>query len=88
MLQEPIDIVYTWVDDSFPGYLDELNRYTDTAHDTNPNRTRDNLDVIRYSLRSVARHAPWVRRIYLLTCRPQVPARSNSLGSSVKTEGV
>ncbi len=74
MPHEPIDIVYTWVDDSFPGYLDTLNRYADTPHDTNPNRTRDNLDVIRYSLRSVARHAPWVRRIYLLTCRPQVPA--------------
>jgi len=74
MPNEPIDIVYTWVDDSFPGYLDVLNRYADTPHDTNPNRTRDNLDVIRYSLRSVAQNAPWVRRIYLLTCRPQVPA--------------
>ena len=74
MPKEPIDIVYTWVDDSFPGYLDTLNQYADTRHDTNPNRTRDNLDVIRYSLRSVARNAPWVRRIYLLTCRPQVPA--------------
>ncbi len=73
MPSEPIDIVYTWVNDSFPGYLDTLNQFADTKHDTNPNRTRDNLDVIRYSLRSVARNASWVRRIYLLTCRAQVP---------------
>ncbi len=70
---EPIDIIYTWVDDSFPGYLDLLNRFADDARDLNPNRTRDNLDVIRYSMRSVWRNLPNIRRIYLLTCRPQVP---------------
>ncbi len=70
---DKIDIVYTWVDDSFPGYLAELNRYADDPRDLNPNRTRDNLEVMRFSLRSVARNCPWVRRIYLVTCRPQVP---------------
>ncbi|KMW57394.1 Glycosyltransferase [Candidatus Rhodobacter oscarellae] len=73
MTDAEFDVVYTWVDDSFPGYLDELNRYSADKRDLNPNRTRDNLDLIRYSMRSVAKHLPQARRIYLLTCRPQVP---------------
>ncbi|MDJ0630313.1 MAG: stealth conserved region 3 domain-containing protein [Rhodobacter sp.] len=71
--QEPVDLVYTWVDDGFPGYLDLLNRYVADRRDTNPNRTRDNLDIIRYSLRSVARNLPGIRRIYFVSMRPQVP---------------
>lgn len=71
---EGIDLVYTWVDDQWPGYLDLLRAHAGTRHDLNPNRTRDNLDLLRYSLRSVALYMPWVRRIHLLTCRPQVPA--------------
>ncbi len=74
MPDQPIDIVYTWVDDSFPGYLDELNRYVTDKRDTNPNRTRDNLDIIRYSMRSVWKNLPEARRILLFTCRPQIPA--------------
>jgi len=73
MTPEPIDLVYTWVDDATPGYLDQLRRYAGGANDLNPNRTRDNLQLLRYSLRSAARFAPWVRRVVLLTSRPQVP---------------
>jgi hypothetical protein len=73
MTSEPVDLVYTWVDDSTPGYLDELRRHAGGANDLNPNRTRDNLQLLRYSLRSVSRFAPWVRRVVLLTRRPQVP---------------
>ncbi|MCG6902399.1 MAG: stealth conserved region 3 domain-containing protein [Rhodobacter sp.] len=72
--KEPIDIVYTWVDDSFAGYREELNRYVADKRDTNPNRTRDNLDIIRYSMRSVARYLPQVRKIHFVSCRPQIPA--------------
>lgn len=68
-----IDVVYTWVDDTFPGYKDQLRAYVADVRDTNPNRTRDNLDLLKYSLRSLAANAPFVRRIYILTCRPQVP---------------
>ncbi|MCP3971408.1 MAG: hypothetical protein GY717_14020 [Rhodobacteraceae bacterium] len=70
---DQIDIVYTWVDDSFPGYLEQLNQYVTDKRDHNPNRTRDNLDIIRYSMRSVARHLPQVRKIHFVSCRPQVP---------------
>ena len=69
----PIDFVYMWVDDRFPGYTERLHAYARTDHDLNPNRTRDNLDLLKYSLRSVERFVPWFRRIYLVTCRPQIP---------------
>ena len=70
---EPIDVVYTWVDDSFPGYSELLRQYSETTHDRNPNRTRDNIEVLKYSLRSVAAYLPFVRHIYIVSCRPQVP---------------
>jgi len=78
IIHKPIDVVYTWVDDSFPGYLEVLNQYAETKHDLNPNRTRCNMDLIKYSLRSLQEHLPWVRNIYLFTCRPQVPQWINS----------
>lgn len=71
--RDPIDAVYTWVDDRFPGYADELRHFARSGHDLNPNRTRDNLDMLKYSLRSLRRYAPWIGHVYLLTCRPQVP---------------
>lgn len=73
-MSDPIDVVYTWVDDSFAGYGDTLRAHADDPRDASPNRTRDNLETLRYSLRSLERYAPFVRRVHLLTCRPQVPA--------------
>ena len=73
MTGEAFDVAFTWVDDRWPGYLDELRAHAHTPHDTNPNRTRDNLQLLRYSLRSLAMHAPWVRNVHLFTRRPQLP---------------
>jgi len=70
---EPIDAVYMWVDDSFPGYRDVLNQYADVKQDTNPSRTRDNLDTLKYSVRSLRLYAPWLRNIFIVSCRPQTP---------------
>lgn len=75
---EPVDVVYTWVDDRFPGYAEQLRTYAGGGRDIDPNRTRDNLELLRFSLRSVAKFAPFVRRIHLVTCRPQVPAWLNT----------
>lgn len=69
----PVDVVYTWVDDRTPGYRELLSRYATVKGDDDPSRTRDNLDTLRYSMRSLERHAPWINRVYLFTCRPQVP---------------
>jgi hypothetical protein len=61
------------VDDTWPGYRELLQQRATTRHDLNPNRYRDNLELLRYSLRSLERYVPWVRRVCLVTCRPQVP---------------
>ena len=68
-----IDAVYTWVDDAWPGYQASLRSCASDRHDLNPNRYRDNLQILKYSLRSLARFVPWIRHVYLVTCRPQVP---------------
>jgi hypothetical protein len=68
-----IDAVITWVDDAAPGYLAQLASYAAVAADLDPSRTRDNLELLRYGLRALERNAPWIRHIYLLTCRPQKP---------------
>ncbi len=71
---EPIDVVYTWVDDQQPGYRDLLLRYANAKGDSDRSRTRDNLETLRFSMRSLQCYAPWINRVFLLTCRPQVPA--------------
>jgi len=78
LADDPIDLVYTWVDDAWPGYSDLLRQHAVSRHDLNPNRTRDNLQLLKYSLRSVAQFAPWVRQVYVVTCRPQVPPWLNT----------
>jgi hypothetical protein len=69
-----MDAVYTWVDGAFPGYAEVLGAHARTGHDLNPNRYRDNLNALKYSLRSLQAFVPWVRRVFLVTIRPQVPA--------------
>jgi hypothetical protein len=68
-----IETVYTWVDGAWPGYADLLRGHARDRHDLNPNRYRDNLSLLKYSLRSLAAFAPWIERVTLVTCRPQVP---------------
>ena len=70
----PVDVVITWVDDRAPGYIEMLKAHATAAPDLDPARTRDTLETLRFGLRSLERHAPWVNRVFLLTCRPQVPA--------------
>lgn len=69
----PLDVVYTWVDGAWPGYQETLLRFAKTKPQLNPERFRDVCSLLRYSLRSLERHAPWVRHVYLFTSRPQVP---------------
>jgi hypothetical protein len=73
-MNEPVDVAYTWVDMLWPGYLDTVGRYASSPVDKNPERYRDAFELLRYSFRSLEKYAPWVRNVYLLTARPQVPA--------------
>lgn len=77
----PVDLVYTWVDGADAAHAAQRERYL--AHHragggemhrdgTGSAHTRDN-DELRYSLRSVERFLPWVRRIFIVTAG-QTPA--------------
>ncbi|MEU1149232.1 stealth conserved region 3 domain-containing protein [Streptomyces sp. NPDC005863] len=70
----PIDAVYTWVDDSDPEWRarrDAARGGGDTSADDGAVRFR-NRDELRFSLRSLAMYAPWIRHVYLVTAG-QVP---------------
>jgi hypothetical protein len=65
-----IDLVFSWVDGSEPGYLAERSRYLAEAGahpaDSGAARYRQ-IDELRYALRSARAYAPWLRRIFLVT---------------------
>ncbi|MGQ0463990.1 MAG: stealth family protein [Sporichthyaceae bacterium] len=74
----PIDVVYTWVDGADAAWQARRTAAWAAARPNelstlaaNPSRwiSRDEL---RYSLRSLALHAPWVRNVYIVTDR-QIP---------------
>ncbi|AGK80867.1 stealth family protein [Streptomyces microflavus] len=71
----PIDVVYTWVDDSDAVWRSEkdavrrsLTADSDRLHEQADNGARyTSRDELRYSLRSIHQYAPWVRNIFLVT---------------------
>lgn len=72
----PIDLVYKWVDGSSPLFAAQLEKFKRRHAEregappsgvaAGPQRFRD-LDNLRYSLRSVAKNAPWLNRIFIVT---------------------
>lgn len=68
---DPVDIVYTWVNDKDPNWISKHNYYKSHAD----NYGEYALDVARfsnhnelyYSIKSVLRYIPWVRNIYIVT---------------------
>lgn len=78
-VQFPVDVVYTWVDGSDEEWqrsraaalgVNDPEQFTESA--TAEARFRQH-DELRYSLRSLERHAPWVNHIWIVTAN-QVPA--------------
>jgi hypothetical protein len=69
----PIDAVYTWVDGDDPDWLRRKNAALAALGHREINTIATNQsrfisrDELRYSLRSVAAFAPWIRHIYLVT---------------------
>jgi hypothetical protein len=69
----PIDIVYTWVDGNDPDWLERKNKSLAALGKQQINTIATNAsrfisrDELKYSLRSIAAYAPWVRRIFLVT---------------------
>ena len=64
-MAEEIDAVYTWVDGADPAFAADLRRCGGGEAGFSC-RYRNNGEL-RASLRSLLRHAPWVRRIHILT---------------------
>lgn len=69
----PIDVVFTWVDDSdhewrkrYQHYKQFVNENNIGQYATDPARF-SNHNELRYSLGSVQKFLPWVRRIYIVT---------------------
>ncbi len=82
MMDFPIDAVFTWVDGSDPAWLAAKNAQLRSrglpvpADADNAARFRDNGEL-RYALRSLARFAPWIRTVHLVTAG-QKPAWLNT----------
>jgi predicted transcriptional regulator len=78
--KDAIDVVIAWVDGRDRNHRTKRRRYlADPGGDARPERTAtddrrfsDN-DEIRFCLRSIRNHAPWIRTIWLVT-DDQVPA--------------
>jgi hypothetical protein len=70
-MTEDVDAVYTWVDGSDPAFQAMRRQYAGPAAADQASRYRSNGEL-RFSLRSLLRYAPWVRRVHILT-NGQVP---------------
>ena len=79
---EDIDVVYTWVDGNDPLFISERKRFAPQGEPSNArdnssdNRFRDSGELL-FSLRSIEKFAPWIRRIHIVT-NGQVPAWLNT----------
>ena len=65
-----IDLVYLWVNGNDPIWQAKRNAFIGKTEESSPinckGRYADN-DELKYSLRSVEKYAPWIRRIFIVT---------------------
>ncbi|ALC42045.1 CG8027 [Drosophila busckii] len=64
-----IDVVYTWVNGTDPEFIAQIKKY-DPSYD--PARF-DDKNELKYSLRSLEKHANWIRHVYIVT-NGQIPS--------------
>jgi len=65
-----IDLVYLWVDGSDPNWKKKKQVFTNAPIDNtelNAVGRYANNDELKYALRSVEKHAPWIRNIFIVT---------------------
>lgn len=65
----PLDVVFTWCDESDPVFQSDIRRYrtaSQSAEAAGSARFRT-YDELRYSLRALDMHAPWIRNVILVT---------------------
>ena len=79
-IKNSIDIVFTYVNGSDPGLIDEMKKYK--FYISNQNRFQDN-NGLKYSLRSIEKFAPWCRYIFIVT-NGQKPAWLNQTHPKIR----
>jgi hypothetical protein len=65
-----IDLVYMWVDGADPKWTEKKLIYTGKVSDQTETNTIGryvNNNELRYALRSVEKHIPWIRKIFIVT---------------------
>ncbi len=62
-----IDFVVLWVDGNDPEWQEKRDKYRGVAGDKSTMRFRD-WGLLKYWFRSVEKNAPWVHKIYFVTC--------------------
>jgi len=72
-----IDLVYTWLDDSDPEWINTKNNYSEKILNI-PGRSKSNIrfknnEEMRYSLRSIYKYAPWINNIYIIVYDGHIP---------------
>ena len=65
-----IDLIYLWVDGNDPQWLAQRRKFfgEETSSDeTNCKGRYANNDELKYSLRSVEKYLPWIRKVFIVT---------------------
>lgn len=63
----PIDFVIIWVDGNDPAWQKEYFKYKGEQGDQSATRFRD-METLQYWFRGVEKYAPWVNKVYFVTC--------------------
>ena len=72
MNKKPIDFVIMWVDSTDPEWIAKREKYISGVQDDVRVRRYRNWDNLRYWFRGVEKYAPWVNRVFFITCG-QIP---------------
>lgn len=81
-----IDLVYLWVDGGDPVWAAKRNKYIGKPVEGSGKNCAGryaNNDELKYSLRSIDKNAPWIRRIFIVT-DGQVPAWLDTTNPKVR----
>lgn len=76
-----IDLVYLWVDGNDPEWLEKKQRFMEKEINT-VGRYVDNQEL-KYSMRSIEKHLPWIRKIFIVTDN-QTPAFLNTSNPKIQ----
>lgn len=81
-----IDLVYLWVDGNDPVWQEKRNKYIGKPVEGSSTNCRGRFtdnDELMYSLRSVEKYAPWIRRVFIVTDN-QVPRWLNTQNPKIR----